>query len=82
MKIDGFSTLYLDKLLETENLYRGVKYEDEMVGYLPHCNFNLNSRAASIDTPLHGFLPYNHIDHVHPDSIIALACLLYTSRCV
>ncbi len=73
MKIDGFSTLYLDKLLETENLYRGVKYEDEMVGYLPHCNFNLNSRAASIDTPLHGFLPYNHIDHVHPDSIIALA---------
>lgn len=73
MKIDGFSTLYLDKLLETEKLYRGIKYEDEMVGYLPHCNFNLNSRAASIDTPLHGFLPYNHIDHVHPDSIIALA---------
>ncbi len=73
MKIDGFSTLYLDKLLETENLYRGVKYEDEMVGLLPHCTFNLNSRAASIDTPLHGFLPFNHIDHVHPDSIIALA---------
>ena len=73
MQLDGFSTLYLDKLLGLENLYRGVQFEDEMVGYLPHCTFNLNPRAASIDTPLHGYLPFAHIDHVHPDAIIALA---------
>jgi len=73
MKLDGFATLYLDKFRETEKLYRGVEHEDEMVGYLPHCTFNLNPRAASIDTPLHGLLPFVHIDHVHPDAIIALA---------
>jgi len=73
MKLDGFSTLYLNKLLSLEKLYRGVQFEDEMVGYLPHCTFNLNPRAASIDTPLHGYLPFAHIDHVHPDAIIALA---------
>lgn len=73
MKLDGFSTLYLDKLLGLEKLYRGVEHEDEMVAYLPHCTFNLNTRAASIDTPLHGFLPFAHVDHVHPDAIIALA---------
>lgn len=73
MKLDGFSTLYLDKLLGLERLYRGVDHEDEMVGYLPHCTFNLNPRAASIDTPLHGYLPFAHVDHVHPDAIIALA---------
>lgn len=73
MKIEGFSTVYLDKLLALEPLYRGLAHEDEMVGYLPHTNFNLNTRAASIDTPLHGYLPFAHIDHVHPDAIIALA---------
>jgi len=73
MKLDGFSTLYLDKLLGLEKLYRGIAHEDEMVAYLPHCTFNLNARAASIDTPLHGYLPFAHVDHVHPDSIIALA---------
>jgi rhamnulose-1-phosphate aldolase/alcohol dehydrogenase len=73
MKLDGFATLYLDKLLGLEKQYRGLEHEDEMVGYLPHCTFNLNTRAASIDTPLHAYLPYAHIDHVHPDAIIALA---------
>lgn len=73
MKLDGFSTLYLDKLLGLEKLYRGVEFEDEMVGYLPHCTFNLNPRAASIDTPLHAYLDFEHVDHVHPDSLIALA---------
>jgi rhamnulose-1-phosphate aldolase/alcohol dehydrogenase len=73
MKLDGFATLYLDKFRATEKLYRGPDLEDEMVGYLPHCTFNLNTRAASIDTPLHGLLPYAHVDHVHPDAIIALA---------
>ena len=73
MRLDGFATLYQDKLLELQRLYRGLEYEDEMVGYLPHCTFNLNPRAASIDTPLHALLPFAHIDHVHPDAIIALA---------
>ena len=73
MPLEGFATLYLDKLLALESLYRGVEHEDELVGYLPHCTFNLNPRAASIDTPLHSFLPFPHIDHVHPDAIIALA---------
>ena len=73
MKLDGFATLYLDKLLKLERLYRGVEREDEMVGYLAHCTFNLNPRAASIDTPLHAFLPFPDVDHVHPDAVIALA---------
>jgi rhamnulose-1-phosphate aldolase/alcohol dehydrogenase len=74
MGLDGFATLYLDKLHKLANLYRGLDHEDEMVGYLPHCTFNLNARAASIDTPLHSFIPHAHVDHMHPDSVIALAC--------
>lgn len=73
MKLDGFATLYQDKLLGLEAHYSGPDDDDKMVGYLPHCTFNLNARAASIDTPLHSLLPFAHIDHVHPDAIIALA---------
>ena len=70
---DGFATLYLDRLHALERQYRGKEHEDEMVGYLPHCTFDLNARAASIDTPLHAFLPHRHIDHMHPDAVIAIA---------
>ena len=73
MKLDGFSTLYQEKLLSLEKHYAGAEDDDKMVGYLPHCTFNLNPRAASIDTPLHSLLPFAHVDHVHPDAIIALA---------
>lgn len=73
MKLDGFSTLYQSRLLELERHYEGPLDDDKMAGYLPHCTFNLNPRAASIDTPLHSLLPFAHIDHVHPDAIIALA---------
>ena len=73
MKLDGFATLYMEKLLGLEQLYRGVEHEDDMVGYLPHCAFGLNPRAASIDTPLHAFLPFEHVDHLHPDAVTALA---------
>ncbi|WP_192255650.1 bifunctional rhamnulose-1-phosphate aldolase/short-chain dehydrogenase [Mesorhizobium silamurunense] len=73
IKLDGFATLYMDKLRALKGLYRGVEHEDEMVGYLPHCTFNLNPRAASIDTPLHAFVPKPHVDHMHPDAIIAIA---------
>ena len=75
MKLDGFSTLYLDKLNALKGLYRGLVHEDEMVGYLPHCTFNLNPRAASIDTPLHAYLPFAHVDHMHPDAVIAIAAM-------
>ena len=73
MGLDGFATLYMDRLEALKPLYRGIEHEDEMVGYLPHCTFNLNPRAASIDTPLHAYIPYRHVDHVHSDAIIALA---------
>ena len=73
MKLDGFATLYQDKLLGLEQHYEGPDDDDKMVGFLPHCTFNLNGRAASIDTPLHSLLPFAHVDHVHPDAIIALA---------
>ncbi|MBE1712041.1 MULTISPECIES: bifunctional rhamnulose-1-phosphate aldolase/short-chain dehydrogenase [Mesorhizobium] len=73
IKLDGFATLYMDKLRALKGLYRGVEHEDEMVGYLPHCTFNLNPRAASIDTPLHAYVPKLFVDHMHPDAIIAIA---------
>jgi rhamnulose-1-phosphate aldolase/alcohol dehydrogenase len=73
MKLDGFSTLYLDKLTALKSRYRGREHEDEMVGFLPHCAFNLNTRAASIDTPLHAYIPHAHVDHMHPDAVIAIA---------
>jgi rhamnose utilization protein RhaD (predicted bifunctional aldolase and dehydrogenase)/NAD(P)-dependent dehydrogenase (short-subunit alcohol dehydrogenase family) len=69
----GFATLYLDKLLALERLYPGVDREDEMVVDYPLCTFGLNPVAASIDTPLHGFLPFRHVDHLHPDCAIAVA---------
>lgn len=73
IKLDGFATLYMDKLQALKGLYRGVAHEDDMVGYLPHCTFNLNPRAASIDTPLHAYVPKPFVDHMHPDAIIAIA---------
>jgi len=73
IKLDGFATLYQEKLDSLKSIYKGVADEDRMVGFLPHCTFNLNARAASIDTPLHGFVPFTHVDHMHPDAIIAIA---------
>jgi rhamnulose-1-phosphate aldolase/alcohol dehydrogenase len=73
IKMDGFATLYMNKLQYLRGIYRGVAHEDEMVGLLPHCTFNLNARAASIDTPLHAYVPQKHVDHMHPDAIIAIA---------
>ena len=73
IKRGGFATLYLNKLLALADSYRGVAYEDEMVEMYPLCTFGRNSVAASIDTALHGFLPFAHVDHLHPDWGIALA---------
>ena len=73
IKRSGFATLYLEKLLALEGIYRGVNLEDEMVDMYPLCTFGNNPVAASIDTPLHAFLPFPHVDHLHPDWGIALA---------
>ena len=73
IKISGLAALYLDKLHNLENIYRGAEFEDEMVEMYSLCAFGKSTVAASIDTPLHGFLPYRHIDHLHPDWGIALA---------
>ena len=80
-----FSSLYQEKLLALQGVYnarpdKGLKTqaEDDMVGMQAHATFNLNPRASSIDTPLHSFLPGKHVDHMHPNAIIAIAA---SSRC-
>src|SRR5262245_9966053 len=79
-KSDGFASLYLDKVRAMKPLYldsseRGPKtrVEDDMYQLYNHCVFNLNPRACSIDTPLHTFVPYLHVDHLHPNAVIAIA---------
>lgn len=69
----GLAALYVDRLRSLQNVYRGLSHEDEMVELFNHCIYDLASKAPSIDTPLHGFLPFRHIDHLHPDAAIAIA---------
>lgn len=69
----GLAGLYVDKLRALKNIYQGIEFEDEMVGLFYHCIYDLDSKAPSIDTPLHSFLPFKHIDHLHPDAAIAIA---------
>jgi rhamnulose-1-phosphate aldolase/alcohol dehydrogenase len=73
LKKSGLAALYVERLNNLENVYRGIEHEDEMVELFNHCIYHLNSKAPSIDTPLHGFLPFKHIDHLHPDAAIAIA---------
>jgi rhamnulose-1-phosphate aldolase/alcohol dehydrogenase len=73
LKRSGLAALYVDRLRSLKNVYRGIDHEDEMVELFNHCIFDLSSKAPSIDTPLHGFLPFKHIDHLHPDAAIAIA---------
>ncbi len=73
LKRSGLAALYVDRLRSLKNIYRGLEFEDEMVELFNHCIFDLSSKAPSIDTPLHGFLPFAHIDHLHPDAAIAIA---------
>jgi len=73
LKKSGLAALYVDRLRNLKNVYRGIEFEDEMVALFNHSIFDLNSKAPSIDTPLHGFLPFKHIDHLHPDAAIAIA---------
>jgi rhamnulose-1-phosphate aldolase/alcohol dehydrogenase len=79
-KLENFSSLYQEKLLSLQPIYAGGKekgpktpHEDMMVGLFTHCTFNLNPRASSIDTTLHSFVPWKHVDHMHPNSVISVA---------
>jgi rhamnulose-1-phosphate aldolase/alcohol dehydrogenase len=73
LKRSGLAALYMDRLLALKSVYRGLEHEDEMVELFNHCIYDLASKAPSIDTPLHAFLPFKHIDHLHPDAAIAIA---------
>ena len=73
LKKSGLAALYVDRLNSLKKVYRGLAHEDEMVELFNHCIYDLSSKAPSIDTPLHGFLPFKHIDHLHPDAAIAIA---------
>jgi rhamnulose-1-phosphate aldolase/alcohol dehydrogenase len=73
LKKSGLAALYVDRLRSLKNVYKGIEHEDEMVELFNHSIFDLASKAPSIDTPLHGFLPFKHIDHLHPDAAIAIA---------
>jgi rhamnulose-1-phosphate aldolase/alcohol dehydrogenase len=73
LKRSGLAALYTDRLRNLKNVYKGLASEDGMVELFNHCIFDLSSKAPSIDTPLHGFLPFAHIDHLHPDAAIAIA---------
>jgi len=73
LKKNGLAALYVGRLRSLKNVYRGIEHEDEMVELFNHCIYDLASKAPSIDTPLHGFLPFKHIDHLHPDAAIAIA---------
>src|SRR5262249_47129181 len=86
-KRDGFASLYLDKVRAMKPLYlndpeRGPKtpVEDAMYPMYSHCVYNLNPRACSIDTPLHTFVPYRHVDHLHPNAVIAIAASVNQRR--
>jgi rhamnulose-1-phosphate aldolase/alcohol dehydrogenase len=73
MKLDGFATLYMEKFRSLEAFYKGSDSDSVLIPLYAHCTFNLNPRAASIDTPLHGLVDRAHIDHMHPDAVIAIA---------
>jgi rhamnulose-1-phosphate aldolase/alcohol dehydrogenase len=73
MQMDGLATLYMDKILSLPAYFKSPADEDTIVPMYLHCTFNLNPRAPSIDTPLHGLVPHRHVDHMHPDAVIAIA---------
>ena len=73
LKRSGIAGLYTERLRDLKNVYQGLHDEDRMVGLFNHCIYDLDSKAPSIDTPLHGLLPFAHIDHLHPDALIAVA---------
>ena len=74
LQAGGLAVLELDRVRALDGVYRGVEHEDEMVGYFPFCSFGAGGAAPSIDTPMHALVSHQHVDHLHPDAVIALAC--------
>ncbi|MET3807377.1 rhamnulose-1-phosphate aldolase/alcohol dehydrogenase [Nakamurella sp. UYEF19] len=74
LKAGGLAVLELDRVRALDGVYRGVDFEDEMVGFFPFCAFGTGGATPSIDTPMHGLVHYDHVDHLHPDAVIAIAC--------
>jgi rhamnulose-1-phosphate aldolase/alcohol dehydrogenase len=74
LKATGLAVLERDRLVGLDAVYRGVEHEDEMVGLFSFCSFGPGGAAPSIDTPMHGLVDFAHVDHLHPDAVIALAC--------
>jgi len=70
---EGLAALYVNRLRSLKKSYKGLSDEDRLVGLFQHCIYDFDSKAPSIDTPLHGMLPFKHIDHLHPDAVIAIA---------
>lgn len=82
LKPEGLAVLERDRLVALDQVYRGVEHEDEMVGLFSYCNHGPGGAAPSIDTPMHALVDYRHVDHLHPDSVIALACAVDGERLV
>jgi len=74
LAVGGLAVLELERLRCLDAVYRGVEHEDEMVGFFPYCSFGLGGATPSIDTPMHALIELPHVDHLHPDAVIALAC--------
>ena len=82
LKAAGLAVLERDRLVALDRVYRGVEHEDEMVGLFSFCGHGAGGAAPSIDTPMHGLVDFDHVDHLHPDSVIALACAADGERLV
>jgi rhamnulose-1-phosphate aldolase/alcohol dehydrogenase len=82
LKAAGLAVLERDRLVSLDRVYRGVEHEDEMVGLFAYCSHGPGGAAPSIDTPMHGLVDHRHVDHLHPDSVIALACAADGERLV
>jgi rhamnulose-1-phosphate aldolase/alcohol dehydrogenase len=82
LRPEGLAVLERDRLVSLDKVYRGVEHEDEMVGLFSYCGHGAGGAAPSIDTPMHALVDYRHVDHLHPDSVIALACAADGERLV
>jgi rhamnulose-1-phosphate aldolase/alcohol dehydrogenase len=73
LRPDGLATLRLDRVRALRGVYRGVDHEDDMVAAFDHCRWGTGGAAPSIDTAMHALVDARHVDHLHPDAVIALA---------
>ncbi len=86
-KRENFSSLYQSKLIGLQSSYAKTSHkgpktpaEDAMVGMYNHATFNLNPRPSSIDTPLHSFISFKFVDHMHPNAAISIAASKHSEK--